>query len=45
MPETELVSMGEKGIDFSMKEFNREHLISKLENWLLELSKKKRAFK
>jgi len=44
MPETELVSMGEKGIDFSMKEFNREHLISKLENWLLELSKKKRAF-
>jgi colanic acid biosynthesis glycosyl transferase WcaI len=38
MPESELDAMGKKGINLSMKEFNREELISQLEIWMMELA-------
>lgn len=39
MPKATLISMGKKGPEVLMREFDRTHLIDSLENWLLELKR------
>jgi colanic acid biosynthesis glycosyl transferase WcaI len=43
LPDAERRAMGERGREYSRREFDRDLLVSRLESWLLDLAHKHRA--
>jgi hypothetical protein len=41
MSEEERRTMGERGIEYARREFDRDHLLTQLEKWVAELSVKR----